>query len=87
MTEESSERAGEYFSVSPGGEITLRGDLTMELYDEYTLTLLASDSGSPPLVTKARIRVRVLQVVTLAPNTGVGFEDSSTVIQVSVMFM
>ena len=82
VTEESSDRAEEYFSVSPGGDVVLMGDLTTELYDEYELTILASDSGSPSLSTRARLRVRVLQVVTLAPNTGVGFEDSSHVIQV-----
>ena len=126
VTEESSERAGEYFSVSPGGQIILQvrsykswiiyylfghlmslvqrfesvgnvwsylelrviylqGDLTNELYEEYQLTVLASDTGSPSLSTRAKLRLVVLQVVTLPPNTGVGFEDSSHVIQVRLL--
>ena len=95
---ESSERAAEYFSVTSQGEIVLQvtqrminmnymsicyqGDLTNELYEEYELSLLASDSGEPSLSSQTSVRVRVLQVVTLPPNTGVGFEDGSHVIQV-----
>ena len=60
----------------------MQGDLTNELYEEYQLTVLASDTGAPSLSTRARLRLLVLQVVTLPPNTGVGFEDSSHVIQV-----
>ena len=60
----------------------MQGDLTNELYEEYQLTVLASDTGSPSLSTRAKLRLLVLQVVTLPPNTGVGFEDSSHVIQV-----
>ena len=95
---ESSERAAEYFSVTSQGEIVLQvtqrminmnymsicyqGDLTNELYEEYELSLLASDSGEPSLSSQTSVRVRVLQVVTLPPNTGVGFEDGSHMIQV-----
>ena len=43
---------------------------------------LGLDSGSPGLVT--RVRVRMLQVVTLVPYTGLGYEDSGAMIQVSV---
>ena len=63
----------------------LQGDLTNELYEEYQLTVLASDTGTPSLSTRAKLRLVVLQVVTLPPNTGVGFEDSSHVIQVRLL--
>lgn len=51
------------------------------MYDEYWLTIMASDSdsGSP---TRVRFRVWALRVVTLASNTGPSLEDIIHVTQV-----
>ena len=42
----------------------------------------AYDMGEPSLYSVATILVNVHQVVTVAPNTGVGFQDLQNVIQV-----
>ena len=79
----SSETAATYFRVEPeSGDIVLQGDLTNELYTEYRLAITASDQGTPSLQTTVEVRVVVLQVVTLPPNTGVGFQEVEHEIQV-----
>ena len=41
-----SDKATDYFSINPdSGVITLLGDLTMEVYDEYKLEIIAHDLG------------------------------------------
>ena len=80
---QSSDSALDYFRVEPDtGDILLQGDLTNELYTEYRLAVTAYDLGSPSLETTVELRVVVLQVVTLPPNTGVGFQEVEHEIQV-----
>ena len=44
--EARSNKAADYFGIDPNtGVITLLGDLTMEVYDEYKLEVLAHDMG------------------------------------------
>jgi len=72
----SSDRADTYFRVDPdSGVIVLQGDLTNELYDEYRLMIRAYDQGEPSLDSTVTIVVLVQQVVTVPPNSGVGFSD------------
>ena len=72
--EKSSDKAEMYFRVEPdSGEIILQGDLTNELYDEYRLAVRAYDQGEPSLQIITTIVITVQQVVTVAPNSGVGF--------------
>ena len=81
--EQSSDRAATYFKVDKeSGDIVLKGDLTNELYDEYRLAVRAYDLGEPSLQTIVNIRVLVQQVVTLPPNTGIGFKELQHRIQV-----
>ena len=81
--EQSSESALTYFRVDPeSGDILLQGDLTNELYTEYRLAVTAYDLGTPSLETTVDLRVVVQQVVTLPPNTGVGFQEVEHEIQV-----
>ena len=80
---QSSESALTYFRVEPeSGDIVLQGDLTNELYTEYKLAVTAYDLGTPSLQTTVELRVVVQQVVTLPPNTGVGFQEVEHQIQV-----
>jgi len=97
---DSSERSDMYFRVDPDtGDIVLQGDLTNELYDEYTLVIRAYDltnelydeytlviraydQGEPSLDSTVAIVVLVQQVVTIPPNSGVGFSDLEHLIQV-----
>ena len=80
---QSSERADTYFRVEQeSGDIVLQGDLTNELYDEYRLAVRAYDLGEPSLESLVNLRVLVQQVVTLPPNTGVGFQEQQHAIQV-----
>ena len=70
----SSDKAEMYFRVEPdSGDIVLQGDLTNELYDEYRLAVKAYDQGEPSLDVMATIVILVQQVVTVPPNSGVGF--------------
>ena len=72
--EQSSDKAEMYFRVEPdSGDIVLQGDLTNELYDEYRLAVKAYDQGEPSLDVMATIVILVQQVVTVPPNSGVGF--------------
>jgi protocadherin-15 len=73
---ESSDKAEIYFRVEPDtGDIVLQGDLANELYDEYRLAVRAKDQGLPALETTVQILVTVQQVVTVPPNSGVGFSS------------
>ena len=74
----SSDYATKYFAVDEDtGDITLTGDLKQELYEIYHLSVIAYDSGEPePLTAEVTIVVHVLQVVTVAPGTGIGFVDT-----------
>ena len=48
--EARSNKAADYFGIDPNtGVITLLGDLTMEVYDEYKLEVLAHDMGKQNL--------------------------------------
>ena len=48
--EARSNKAADYFGIDPNtGVITLLGDLTMEVYDEYKLEVLAHDMGKKNL--------------------------------------
>jgi len=79
----SSDRADSYFRVDPDtGDIVLQDDLTNELYDEYTLLIRAYDQGEPSLDSTVTIVVLVQQVVTVPPNSGVGFSDLEHLIEV-----
>ena len=81
--EQSSERAETYFRVEQeSGDIVLQGDLTNELYDEYRLAVRAYDLGEPSLESLVNLRVLVQQVVTLPPNTGLGFQELQHTVQV-----
>ena len=72
--EQSSDKAEMYFRVEADtGDIVLQGDLTNELYDEYRLSVRAYDQGEPSLEVVATIVILVQQVVTVPPNSGVGF--------------
>ena len=72
----SSDKAEMYFRVEPdSGDIVLQGDLTNELYDEYRLAVKAYDQGLPSLEVVTNIVITVQQVVTVPPNSGVGFAN------------
>ena len=63
---QSSDRAEMYWSLDPDtGAISLRGDLTNELYSEYRLVVRAQDTAVPGLFSLATLRVAVQQVGTL----------------------
>ena len=63
---QSSDRAEVYWSLAPDtGAISLRGDLTNELYTEYRLVVRAQDTAVPGLFSLATLRVAVQQVGTL----------------------
>ncbi len=76
VEEDSSEHATRYFAIGEEtGEISVTDDLTKELYDEYRLEVRAYDLGEPSLDSIISIIVRVRQVVTVAPDSGVGFAE------------
>ena len=63
-----------YFRVeTDSGQIVLQGDLTNELYDEYRLVVRAYDQGEPSLHVTTTVVISVQQVVTVPPNSGLGF--------------
>jgi len=83
VEDQSSDRAAKYFRIDPDtGEIVLQGDLTNELYEEYRLMIRAYDQGEPSLDSTATVVVIVQQVVTVPPNSGVGFSDLEHLIEV-----
>ena len=60
------------------GDISLIGDLKQELYEVYLLNIVAYDGvpevdDDPGLTSDVTVVVQVLQVVTVAPGTGIGF--------------
>ena len=61
------------FIDEESGEIELLSDLTKEVYGQYTLEIKAIDLGLPMLETKSFLVIRVDQVVTMAPELGIGF--------------
>jgi len=83
LGEQSSDKAEMYFRVEPDtGDIVLQGDLTNELYDEYRLVVRAYDQGQPTLDVITTILILVQQVVTVPPDSGVGFASLAHDIQV-----
>jgi len=78
----SSEAVDQYFRLDQSsGEIILLGDLSNEVYDQYKLTIRAFDQGTPSLSSSVDVMIRVEQVVTLPPNTGIGFKQLKHAIQ------
>ena len=74
VAEESSDKAYDYFGVDyETGEIAVLADLTKEIYDEYRLEIKAIDQGIPSLEARFQMLIRIQQVVTMAPELGVGF--------------
>ncbi|XP_059097736.1 cadherin-99C-like isoform X2 [Tigriopus californicus] len=79
----SSEKAVLYFGIdNERGDIRVRDDLTQELFDEYRLQIRAYDLGEPSLDSTIMVRVRVKQVITLSPEEGVGFIETSQFVEV-----
>ncbi|CDQ79044.1 unnamed protein product [Oncorhynchus mykiss] len=64
FAEQTPDFIHEMFSIdSESGQITLTdSELDRELFSEYKLKIVASDSGSPPLTSKKEVIVRVLDV-------------------------
>ena len=82
--ENSSERASKYFSVdAKSGDISVVEDLTRELLEEYRLSIVAFDGGDPQLSNSVIVIIRVRQVVTVAPETGIGFAEVETTVEVN----
>ena len=80
---QSSDRVEVYWSLDPDtGAISLRGDLTNELYSEYRLVVRARDTAVFGLFSLATLRVAVQQVVNLPPNMAVAFSETNTSTQV-----
>ena len=80
---QSSDRAEVYWSLAPDtGAISLRGDLTNELYFEYRLVVRAQDTAVFGLFSLATLGVAVQQVVNLPPNMAVAFSERNTSTQV-----
>ena len=112
--DQSSERATKYFGIDEvTGEIQVLEDLKRELFENYLLSVVATDQGEPPISASMTIVVQVKssesnsysnlhwmkwlfglrilinccflqvqQVVTVAPGTGIGFEEVQHEIQV-----
>ena len=91
-----------YFAINEDtGDISIRDDLTKEIFDEYKvkqftqfcqlrfliswicfqLDIQAYDLGTPPLSTVLTLVVRVRQVVTQPPDSGVGFVETAHFVQ------
>ena len=65
-TEQSSERASKYFGINElSGEIEVLEDLKRELFENYVLSIVASDNGEPSLSSSITIIVQVLFVNSL----------------------
>ena len=63
------EGASSVFAIDPNnGTLTLEGALDFEDVQQYTFNVTAADSGSPPLIGRARVRVDVTDVNDNAPQ-------------------
>ena len=61
--DQSSERATTYFSINEiTGEIEVLGDLKRELFENYLLSVVATDRGEPPISASMTIVIQVIKV-------------------------
>ncbi len=73
----SGGRASAYFRVdAESGDVSVADDLSKELYDAYVLRVRAFDLGEPSLESFVDMVINVRQVVTVAPDSGVGFVEA-----------
>ena len=73
MVEYEFVEPSEHFKIdAKSGEIELLSDLTKEVFGQYTLEIKAKDLGIPMLETKTYLVIKVDQVVTMAPELGIG---------------
>ena len=59
--DQSSERATKYFGIDEEtGEIQVLEDLKRELFENYLLSVVATDQGEPPIMASMTIVVQVI---------------------------
>ena len=76
LSSKSDDKVLKYFTIDDvDGDIYVMDDLTKEIDTEYKLEIRAYDKGTPSLDTKIMIVVVVQQVVTVSPESGIGFID------------
>ncbi|XP_067139114.1 cadherin-99C isoform X2 [Centruroides vittatus] len=77
------DKAPYYFLIDGNsGVVSVKDDLRKEPDSEYRIEVRARDLGEPSLSATATITVYVEHIVTIPPNSGLGFADSHYTVEV-----